>query len=234
VLTASERLQQKVALLTPAFATPGRLLLEHPQARDLYPTYLATSSYVALALVPLMQTALERARMLALDDAVAAGLTDYLERHIVEETHGEEPGGDTLEDLEAIGIDTGEFRSRPLPAPIAALIGSQYFWICNSHPVAILGLLELEALHPHAPTVEQLIEKTGLPRSGFRQLLLHAKLDVQHAEDLHRLLDSLPLSREQEELIAVSALQSIAFLIDAWLDVVVDGKKQNSAAAENA
>lgn len=223
MLTASERLRHKVDLLVPAFATPGRLLLEHPRARELYPQYLAASSYVALAMVPLMETALERARTLMTEDSVAAGLADYLERHIPEEMHGDEPGRATLEDLEAVGVDTVALCRRPLPPKIAALIGTQYFWIWNCHPVAILGLLELEALHPHAATIEQLIERTGLPREGFRQLLLHAEVDVAHAEELHGVLDSLPLEPRQEELIAVSALQTMAFFIDAWLDVVADG-----------
>ena len=76
---------------------------------------------------------------------------------------------------------------------IAALIGAVYYWIFHFHPVAVLGYLELEAYHPSVSGVEQLIERTGLPREGFRQLLLHAKLDVAHARELHRVLDSLPL-----------------------------------------
>ena len=222
MLTPSERLTQKVDLLVPAFATPGRLLLEHPRARELYPQYLAVSSCVSLAMVPLLQSALLRAQTLTPGDGVADGLVEYLQRHIPEEMHGDEPGDATLHDLEALGVDTVALRTRPLPPKIAALIGTQYFWIWNCHPVAILGFLELEALHPHAATVEQLIERTGLPRGGFRQLLLHAEVDVAHAEELHRVLDSLPLDPRQEELIAVSALHAMAFLIDAWLDVVAD------------
>jgi Iron-containing redox enzyme len=197
--------------------------LEHPQARELYPRYLTASSYASLAMVPLMEAALERARLLAQDDPVAAGLADYLERHIPEEIHGEEPGRAALDDLEAVGVDTAALRARPLPQQLAALIGSQFFWILYGHPVAILGFLELEAYHPHASQVERLIERTGLPRDGFRYLLLHAEVDVGHADELHRVLDSLPLEPRHEELIALSALQTMAYLIDAWLDIVADG-----------
>jgi hypothetical protein len=209
--------------MLPAFATPGRLLLEHPRVRELYPRYLTASSYASLAMVPLMETALERSRMLARDDPVAAALADYLLLHIAEEIHGEVAGRAALEDLEAVGIDTVALRARPLPEKLAALIGTQYFWILHCHPVAILGFLELEAYHPHAPYVELLIEKTGLPRDGFRQLLLHAEVDVAHADELHVLLDSLPLEPYQEDLVALSTLQTMAFLTDAWLDVVRDG-----------
>jgi hypothetical protein len=231
VPTASARLRRKLDLVTPAFATPGKLLWEHPRARELYPQYLSASAYVTLVMVPLMEEALERARALAPSDPVAAGLAEYLERHIPEEMHGDEPGRAALDDLEAVGVDTVAMRSGPLPPQVAALIGSQYFWIWNGHPVAILGLLELEAFHPHAPTLELLIERTGLPRDGFRQLLLHAELDVEHAEELHRVLDSLPLEPEHEELIALSAFQTMAFLIDAWLDIVADKAPVAAAGA---
>lgn len=174
-------------------------------------------------MVPLMEAALERARKLAPGDRVAEGLAPYLERHIPEEMHGDEPGGATLADLESLGVDPVALRTLPPPPKIAALVGAQYFWIFHYHPVALLGFLELEAYHPHRPTLEQLIEKTGLPRDGFRQLLLHAKLDVAHARELHRVLDSLPLERHHEQLIGLSALQTIALLTDALLDVVEDG-----------
>jgi hypothetical protein len=222
VATPSARLRQKTDLILPAFATPGGLLLEHPRARELYPRYLAAGAYVALAMVPLMEVALERGRALAPQDPVAAGLATYLERHIPEEMHGEEPGRAALDDLEAVGVDTAALRARPLPQKIAALIGTQYFWILHCHPVAILGLLELEAYHPYAPAVERLIERTGLPRDGFRQLLLHAELDVEHADELHRVLDSLPLEPHHEQLIGLSALRTMACLIDAWLEIVAD------------
>ena len=171
-------------------------------------------------MVPLMESALVRARELAPRDPVAAGLAGYLERHIPEEMHGDEPGGATLDDLEALGIDPVVLRARPPARNIAALIGAQYYWIFHHHPVALLGFLELEAYHPHRPTVERLIAKTGLPREGFRQLLLHAKLDAAHARELHRVLDSLPLQPHHEELIGLSALHSFALLADALLDVV--------------
>lgn len=196
------------------------MLLEHPRARELFPRFLATGYPVAEAMVPLMEAGLERAREAAPQDPVAQGLAVYLERHIPEEMHGDEPGGATLDDLAALGVDPDLLRRDP-PAPqVAALIGAQYYWIFHRHPVAILGFLELEAYHPDGPTVERLIEVTGLPRDGFRQLILHSKLDVVHARDLHRLLDSLPLEPWHEHLIGLSALQTIGLLADALLEVV--------------
>jgi len=219
-LTSSERLRLKVELVVPALATPGRLLLDHPCARELFPQYMAAGYHLARAMVPLMEAALGRARELAPHDRVAEGLAAYLERHIPEEMHGDEPGGATLDDLEALGVDRVALQTQLPPPKMAALLGVQYFWIFHYHPVAILGFLQLEAYHPHRPTLERLIEKTGLPREGFRQLLLHARLDVAHARKLHRVLDSLPLEPHHEQLIGLSALQTVALLTEVWLDVV--------------
>lgn len=202
---------------------PARLLLEHPRTRDLLPRYLAAGFPLTSTLVPLMEAALERARALGPEDRVAVGLAEYLERHIPEETHSEEPGGAALDDLDALGVDGNALLAQPPSTKMAALIGTQYFWIFHCHPVAILGYLELEAYHPRPATIERLIEKTGYPRAGFRQLLLHAKLDAVHATELHRVLDSLPLEAEHERLIGVSALHSMSLLISAMLDVVREG-----------
>ena len=197
----------------------GRLLLEHPCARELYPQFLAINYQLARASVPLMEAALERARAPATDDPVAVGLADYLERHIPEEMHGEQPGRDALDDLEALEADTVALLAAS-PRPIATLIDSQYFWIRRRHPVAILGFLELEAYHPDRESVEELIEKTRLPRAAFSQLLLHAELDIEHARELHEVLDSLPLEPAHEQLIGLSALRTMAFVTEAGLDIV--------------
>jgi hypothetical protein len=195
------------------------MLLEHPRAEDIFPSFLATGYPVAEAMVPLMEAALHRAREAAPQDRVAAGLAAYLERHIPEEMHADEPGA-TLDDLVALGVDPDLLRREPPARQVAALIGAQYYWIFHQHPVALLGFLELEAYHPDGPTVERLIETTGLPRDGFRQLLIHSKLDIVHARDLHRLLDSLPLDPWHEQLIGLSALQTMGLLAEALLEVV--------------
>ena len=65
-----------------------------------------------------------------------------------------------------------------------------------------------------------LIERTGLPRDGFRQLLLHSEVDVRHGDELREAIDSLPVEPWHEQLIGLSALETMSFLIDTWLDVV--------------
>jgi hypothetical protein len=205
------------------------MLLESPNVRELFPRYLEITSYLTLAMVPLMEVALERARTLASDDPVAAGLAEYLERHIPEELHGGAPGRAAMDDLEALGIDTVAFRASVPPPKTAAFMGTLCFWIWHRHPVAILGFLALEAFHPHEPTVELLIERTGLPRAGFRQLILHARLDPHHAEELERVLDTLPLQPEHETIIGMVALMTMEALIDAGLDVMAVGRQGATA-----
>ena len=196
------------------------MLLAAPNVRELTPRYLAAGSYLTLAMVPLMQAALESSRSRSPDDPVAAGVAEYLERHIPEELHGGAPGRAMLADLEALGVDTVAFRQEPLPPKTAEFLGTLLFATWHRHPVAILGFLALEAFHPDEQLVDELMEKTGLPPDGFRQLRLHAKLDAHHAKELHRVLDSLPLEPWHEQLVGLTALQTMALLADAWLDVV--------------
>ena len=61
---------------------------------------------------------------------------------------------------------------------------------------------------------------TGLPREGFRQLLVHAVVDLRHGPELRAALDGLPLEPWHEQLVGVSALETMTFLVEAWLDVV--------------
>jgi hypothetical protein len=182
---------------------------------------LTVAYHVSRAMVPLMETALERARALAPGDAVAAGLAAYLERHIPEEVHSDEPGGAVVDDLAALGRDPDDVRALPTTPQIAALVAAQLAWIDDDHPVAILGFLELEAHSADLAMVERLIEQTGLPREAFGQLLLHAKLERVHAKELHRVLDALPFEAEHEELIGLSALRSMSLVTEAFLDAVV-------------
>jgi Iron-containing redox enzyme len=167
-----------------------------------------------------MEAALHRARQLAAEDRVAAGLVAYLKHHIPEETHSDEPGGAVVDDLAALGLDPAAVRALPITPQIAAVTAAQLAWIAEEHPVAILGFLELEAHQASRATVEGLIAATGLPRAAFGQLLLHARLEPVHAKELHRVLDSLPLERRHEELIGRSALHTVFLVMDAYLDAL--------------
>ena len=194
------------------------MLLEHPRSAEIYPRYLAAGYHVTCAMLELMEAAFARAR--ELDDEVSSGVAEYLDRHLVEETHHEDPGGAVLDDLRALGEDADRLVAETASDKIAALVETERRRIRDDHPVAILGFLELEACHTGRNAVEQLIAATGLPREGFAQLLLHSRLDAVHARELHDVLDSLPLEPWHEEIVGVSALTTIGAVADALLDVV--------------
>jgi hypothetical protein len=230
--TSSGRLRRKIELVLSEYAAPGRLLLEHPRARQLYPPYLSVIYYLPRTGTSLMQTALDRALELSPGDPIAAGLVPYLAQHIEEERHGEEPGAGALADLGRTGFDTLALQDRLPPPKIAALIGAQYFWIRHMHPVALLGYLEvIEAFHPQRSAIERLVRRTGYPREAFSQLFEHAELDIQHSRDLDELIDGLPLEAMHEELLAISALGTVEFLTDALLDVFARDGQLNAAVA---
>jgi hypothetical protein len=191
--------------------------------RELFPRCLVVSYHVSRSMVPLMEGAFERALERAPGDPVAAGLAAYLERHIPEERHHPEHGGAVVDDLAALGLDPDEVRALPGTPQIDTLVAAELAWIGDDHPVAILGFLELEAHAADRRTVELLIERTGYPRAAFGQLLLHSRLEPVHAKELHRVLDELPLEEWHEQLIWLSALQSMTLVTEAFVDAIVDG-----------
>ena len=196
------------------------MLLEHPRAAEIYPRYLAAGYHVTCAMLELMELALARAS--ELDDEVSTGLARYLERHLVEEMHHEDPGGAVLDDLRALGEDPERLVAESPTDKIDSLVSTESARIRDDHPVAVLGFLELEACHTRRDAVERLIAATSLPREGFRQLLLHSRLDAVHAAELHDLLDSLPLEPRHERLVGLSALTTVGTVADALLDVVAE------------
>jgi hypothetical protein len=166
-----------------------------------YRTYLCTMHTVIRASVPLMELALDRTRgRAASGDPLAAPLAAYLEAHI-----REEEGHDAwlLEDLRAAGR-TPEEALGPLPAPlVASLVGAQYYWIEHHHPVALLGYIAvLEGYAPAPGLTGRIARLTGLPAAALRTVR-------EHSVELYALLDRLPLARDQEAAVAVSALHSL-------------------------
>ena len=230
-MSASGRLRRKIELVLAEYAAPGRLLLAHPEAAEVYPRYLEQLYALPLTAVALMEAAAERARTLR-DDPVCDGLVRYLERHIDEEAHGGSPGEGLLADLDALGVDSEAVSTRLPPAKMAALVGAQYFWIRHAHPVTLLGFLAvIEGFHPRREAVERLIERTGLPRGGFGQLLEHAELDIGHSAELDLLLDTLPLTGWHEELLGISAFQTVELVTDALVDVLRHGERGHESGS---
>jgi hypothetical protein len=213
-VTESRRLRNKLELGLPGLISASQRLCRHPAPAALYRDYLVLSHGIIRASVPLMETALDRSRALA-GDPVAALVGRYLERHI-----DEERGHDDwlLEDLASIGVDPATVLARPPSPTVAALVGSQYYWIHHVHPVALLGyMLLLEGYPPSLEDVARLRAGTGYGPDAFRTLLLHADLDPHHGAELDAVLDALPLDRPQRVVLGLSALSSVQ-LVTAAID----------------
>jgi hypothetical protein len=104
---------------------------------------------------------------------------------------------------------------------VAALAGSQYYWVLHYHPVALLGYLAfMEGSPPTPELIDDLRARTGHPHAAFRTLVKHGELDPGHSEEIDRVIDSLPLAREHETVLGLSAMSSAAYLTRALEEVL--------------
>jgi Iron-containing redox enzyme len=215
--TASGRLRAKLDLAYPALVASSERIWSSPLVRELYPVWLSTMHGIVRTPVTLMEAALERARALAPDDEVAAGLVPYLAHHAPEEA-----GHDKwlLEDLEALGGDPLEALRRIPSARIATFVGAQYYWLRHHHPVSLLGhMAVVEGNPPQVGFSERLRELTGYPPEAFRAIRRHERLDIRHREELYEAIDSLPLRPEHETMIGISALHTVQAAIAVFEEI---------------
>src|ERR1700758_1589056 len=217
-MSHSRRLREKIELLAPSMHREIDAFWTHPRLREIFPEFLFRTYCVGRTTVPLLETALAAARARCDADPVAASVADYCERHIPEERHHDE---NVLDDLAVLGVSRESVATR-IPSPtMAALIGAQYYWILNVHPVALLGYLEvLEGEPPVSEHLEEVIQRTGLPRKAFRTYFQHADVDRKHRDDLHDALDRTQLSREHESLLAISAFQAVGLVRQIFEELV--------------
>jgi pyrroloquinoline quinone (PQQ) biosynthesis protein C len=213
----SRLLRNKLELVLPALLSAGRRLLRHPQIGELYPEYLFMSHCIIRSSVPLMESALRVAHGRQ-SDPVAAIVADYLATHIEEERDHDEW---LLDDLAALGVGREDILTRPPSPTVAALVGSQYYWIQHYHPVALLGYITLlEGYPPVASDIEALQRRTGYGPAAFRTLSLHAELDPHHGAELDAVLDSLPLTDRQRTVLGLSGISSVQHMTDAVTEIV--------------
>ena len=202
----SKQIHLKRRLMGARLREASKRLWESRDISELYPAMLFSIHSMARASVPLMNAAADRLRAMTAVDPVSVPLIEYFVRQIPQET-----GHDNwlLEDLEALGCSRAEILARMPPPTVAALVGAQYYWIFHHHPVALLGyILVVESEPPSVELVERTVAETGLPREAFRSFFRHAVLEPAHNDALDALLDSLPLTREQQGLIGVSVMQT--------------------------
>ena len=216
-MTTSERLRAKLSIALPSFADVAWRIWDSPNVASLYQEYLCTMHCIVRSSVPLMETAIARAHELE-SDPVAAGTAAYLESHVDEERGHDEW---VLQDLEATGFDRDEPLRRIPPPAVAALVGSQYYWIRHHHPVALLGHIAVVEGYPPSVSLAKTLEaRTGFGPDAFRSLARHSMLDIHHRDEFLDALDALPLRPEHEELVGVSALHTVRGLIEIFAHVL--------------
>jgi len=201
---ASVRLRGKIALVVGPYAEACTELVESPRLRELWPEFLVLQHQIIRATVPLTEAALAEARALSGADPLAEPLVVYLEEHVAEELDHDDQ---LLVDLELLGLERAAVLERMPPPAVATLVGCQYYWLHHFHPLAFLGYIGFMEGYPPTPElVETLVERTGYPRPAFQTFAEHAELDPGHRDHLDRVLDALPLTKEQETVLGVSAM----------------------------
>jgi hypothetical protein len=138
--------------------------------------------------ITLMRVARDRALALP-GDPVANIIAPYLQQHIDEE---KDHCAWLLDDIETLGITSQQVAEATPLTSVVSLLGAQYFWALNIHPVAVFGyLIVLEGYAPIAEQLEAIRIRTGIPGTAFRCLIAHADNDPHHLADLNHTLDSM-------------------------------------------
>lgn len=217
-LSNSELLRTRIALFSSGLDEAAYQFWMHPEFVAVYREYLFQSHSIIRASVPLMKATLECCRAPKyLSDPVLKPFGDYLERHILEESGHDEW---IINDAEVLGIQRRALLERIPKRTALQLVGSQYYWIYQYHPVAMLGYIAvMEGTPPETEFIEDVARRNKLPLEAFSSFLRHAKIDPGHRADLDLLLDILPLSNEQLGLIGLSAVQTIQYLTAVLTDV---------------
>jgi hypothetical protein len=212
----SSRLRATLALTRSRLTKVIREVWYHPRLGELYPEFLFASYGVTMASAPAMRMAADRCRELHADDLREPLQAYYLEHAEEEQGHGEW----LLADLQSLGISRDTVLRR-LPYPsVAALVGSQYYWIRHVHPAAYLGYIAVLEAPAEAEFLRDVSERAGIPLSSMSCHLRHAELDPAHVAEFDAALDAFPLTREQEELITVSAVTTIGHLEKVFADIL--------------
>jgi pyrroloquinoline quinone (PQQ) biosynthesis protein C len=182
------------------------ILASEEQVRE----YLFRTHCVARASVSLMQAAARAAKARSRSDPVAAGIVDYLARHIEEER---DHARWLARDLAALGVPAHELEERLPPPSIAAGVGAQYYWVQHFHPVSLFGYMGvLESSAPSVTTLKKALRRSPVPATALRTVLWHAERDPEHAGDIWACLESLPLLPRHHVALKASAEATLRLL----------------------
>lgn len=156
----------------------------------------------------------------------------YLRHHIPEETGHHEW---ILNDGEALGLNRQSILQRLPKESATQLVGVQYYWIHHFSPIALAGFIAtMEGNPPPAEFFEEVAARNNLPLKCFSSFIYHAKIDPQHTRDLDAVLDALPLTPAQLELIGISSLRTIGMMTGIMEDIIESGLSAESGSQSTA
>lgn len=125
-----------------------------------------------------------------------------------------------LEDLAALGGNRTLAVEGPVPLPVVALIGANYYNVERVHPCMVLGMLyvlEFIASAYAGSLADAYAEVFGTQPSapGFRFLKLHGALDQHHVAQLHELMGTISDPLAQQRVIEATELNF--HLFEEWV-----------------
>jgi len=218
----SEIIRAKIGLFGRRLGHTAHAFWTHPQFPKIYREYIYQSHSIIRASVPLMQAAEQACQLPAhAGDPALQGFGRYLRHHIPEETGHHEW---ILDDGEAMGLSRQAILERLPKESATQLVGVQYYWIQHYSPIALAGFIAtMEGGPPPAKFFKEVAARNHLPLKCFSSFLYHAKIDPRHKRDLDAVLDSLPLTPAQLELIGISSLRTIRMMTGILEDIIESG-----------
>jgi pyrroloquinoline quinone (PQQ) biosynthesis protein C len=229
----SEIIRAKIALFDRRLGHTAHLFWSHPQFPRIYREYIYQSHSIIRASVPLMQAA-EKACQLPqhAGDPALEGFGRYLRHHIPEELGHHEW---IVNDGVALGLDRQDILERLPKESATQLVGVQYYWIHHYSPIALAGFIAtMEGSPPPAEFFHQVAARNKLSPKCFSSFLYHAKIDPRHRKDLDAVLDALPLTPSQIELIGISSLRTIRMMTGILEDIIETGAANQSGRRSKA
>lgn len=217
MVTHSQRLRGVLSLARKNLLSLIQEVWFHPRFSELYPEFLFAMYGVTVASAPAMRLAAQCCAARGNDDPLNQWLRDYYLEHAAEE---EDHGEWLLGDLRSLGVARERVLER-LPYPsVAALVGSQYYWMQHVHPIAYLGFIAVLEAPAQIEFLREVSERSGIPLDCMSCHVRHAELDLGHVAEFDATLDSLPLTPEHRDLITVSAITTIGHLERVFADIL--------------
>ena len=155
----------------------------------LLPEWFSVLHDIIRATTPVLQHAIGRLERGPQDDFHRALLDFYLLKVTEESGHDEMLIGD----LARLGVTREQLLRRMPSAAVAAMVGSQYYFIDYVHPATYLGYMSmLEGYPADTQKLGRAIEQSGAPPEAWSCYRMHAEVDTWHRQELAEMLDLVP------------------------------------------